>query len=276
MEEPKKVARRDRKTKAAKEPKEDIESRFLSAKSIYCRCRLSAGRDVLDKVRPTIPEETWTTLEAMNLVMCFDLPPYPQDHILTMHILNCWYIDQTVFILGEKEVRFDANQAVLLIGMPNRGALAYWNKLPFCCVTARQIKSDLVNVSLRESSIPFEELLLKFLVTNLLFPSNNFSVPQELYSFCEDVHSFSSYNWPITVCDFLIEQVNAYTMKIRRNQPLGYINGFVFLLTLWFYERTSLVVPVVPGARLRMLLWPSKVSWNASNIHLAFKRLKPE
>ncbi|XP_020588191.1 uncharacterized protein LOC110030002 [Phalaenopsis equestris] len=137
------------------------------------------------------------------------------------------------------------------------------------------MKTQLINFDPGESSDRFIELLIKFLWTNLLFPSSNFRVSKQLTSICEDVEAFSSYNWPATVCGFLIDQLNLCAVKLRTDQPLGYITGFVFLLTLWFYEHTSLVVPAVPEARPRMIRWPVNVRWNAIQIQLAFNMLSP-
>ncbi|XP_020590654.1 uncharacterized protein LOC110031668 [Phalaenopsis equestris] len=275
LKEQKKMVKKDCKKENESDKSQQNVSRFLNRKTMNCRCRPSAVRYVLDKVWPTISEETWNNLKAINMVQFFELPPYRQNHILTMHILNCWDIDRIVFNMGGKELRFDSDQVALLIGMPNRGSPAKWNKVPSCGVDARQIKSDLLKVALGESSIPFDDLFLKFLLSNLFFPSSNFSVAKGLYTICENLHDFSSFNWPATICEYLIEQVTACSIKIKKNQPLGYMNGFVFLLTLWFYEHTSLVVPIAPEARPRMLRWPISLSWNSSHIHTVFKRLNP-
>ncbi|XP_020592538.1 uncharacterized protein LOC110033035 [Phalaenopsis equestris] len=207
--------------------------RIMSARTFNCRCRPSAVRSALDAIRDLLSEETINNLREIRVFNFFDMPPYPQDNVMTLHILRCWDNERGVFRMGGKEVQLHADHVAMLIGMPNRGEPVSWKRGPLSNVDARQIKNQLTNFFAEGASTPpFEELYLKFLLTNLFFPSSNFHVHAELSSFAVNVQAFSSYNWPAAICDMIIDQVRIASVKLRQNKSIGYIQGFVFLLTV--------------------------------------------
>ncbi|XP_020576278.1 uncharacterized protein LOC110021909 [Phalaenopsis equestris] len=227
-EKPKKKEGKERKKKES----EEGSSRFVNPRSISSRCRPSVVRDALDKVRLVVSDGMMNELKTLNVDQFFALPPYPQDNVVTLQILQCWIHEKMVFRLGGKELRINPDEVALLVGMPNRGEVPKWKKVPSCGVDARQMKADLLTFGTGESSAPFNQLYINYLLSNLFFPSSNFSVSKGLYIFGENVDTFASFNWPAALCEYLIEQINAVAIKIRRNRPLGYINGFLFLLTV--------------------------------------------
>ncbi|KAH0461187.1 hypothetical protein IEQ34_008762 [Dendrobium chrysotoxum] len=111
------------------------------------------------------------------------------------------------------ELKFSADDVALLIGLPNTGDLIYWEAEPLTSYTGIQIKNEIKNINKSTSPEVIVNMYIKFLLSNLFFPNNNYRTPRRLITIVDNIDKFNSYNWAMSIQSFLVSQFNRLAPK---------------------------------------------------------------
>ncbi|KAH0436251.1 hypothetical protein IEQ34_026448 [Dendrobium chrysotoxum] len=241
---------------------------------ITCRCRASTFRNVCDSLKEFFTDEVKETLKRLRILQFTEFPPFQQNTPLIYMLLSCWDVSKQSFNIKGHELKFSADDVALLTGLPNTGSLIYWEAEPLTSYTGIQIKNEMKNIKKSTSPDVIVNMYIKFLLSNLFFPNNNYRTPRRLISIAQNIDEFNSYNWAMSIRDFLVNQLDRLAPKYVQDEPLGYMSGFVPLLMIWFLEHTSIRQPALPEARPRFLRWDSNIFLSAVQISQIFKDLR--
>ncbi|KAL0904625.1 hypothetical protein M5K25_026754 [Dendrobium thyrsiflorum] len=241
---------------------------------IYFRCRASTFRQVCDRLRATFGEEFVNALRLLQLDQFLLMPAFKQNVPLVYMLLTKWNVKKQCFVIKGKNIPFTAEEVAMITGLPNRGADFVVVNGRISGVTANDLRHEIDGM---KRSTPLKELLEKFIVyllSNLFFPLANFRVPSSILTVAENAEEFLMYNWPASIRQFLVAEFDSIAAKHRNNTPLGYINGFVIILIIWFLEHSKVVDPLEELSRPRFVRWDSQIMYSEKDVLGLFKEVQ--
>ncbi|KAL0904179.1 hypothetical protein M5K25_026254 [Dendrobium thyrsiflorum] len=241
---------------------------------IHFRCRASTFRQVCDRLRATFGEEFVNALRLLQLDQFLMMPAFKQNVPLVHMLLTKWNVKKQCFVIKGKNIPFTAEEVAMITGLPNRGADFVVGNGRISGVTANDLRHEIDGM---KRSTPLKELLEKFIVyllSNLFFPLANFRVPSSILTMAENAEEFLMYNWPASIRQFLVAEFDSIAEKQRKNTPLGYINGFVIILIIWFLEHSKVVDPLEELARPRFVRWDSQIMYSEKDVLGLFKEVQ--
>ncbi|KAH0454970.1 hypothetical protein IEQ34_016894 [Dendrobium chrysotoxum] len=221
--------------------------------------RASLFRNVFDSLKEFFTDEVKDTLKKLRILQFTEFPRFQQNTLLIYILLSCWDVSKQSFDIKGHELKFLADDIALLTGLPNISSLIYWEAEPLTSHTGIQIKNEIMNINKPTSPEVIVNIYIKRLIT-----------------IAENIDEFNSYNWAMSIRDFLISQFDRLAPKYIEYEPLGYMSGFVPLLMIWFLEHTSFWQPVLPKARPRFLRWDINIFLLAIQFCKIFKDLRNE
>ncbi|KAL0910673.1 hypothetical protein M5K25_018750 [Dendrobium thyrsiflorum] len=233
---------------------------------IHFRCRASTFRQVCDRLRATFGEELVNALRLLQLDQFLLMPAFKQNVPLVHMLLTKWNVKKQCFVIKGKNIPFTAEEVALITGLLNRGADFVVGNGRTSGVTANDLRHEIDGM---KRSTPLKDLLEKFIVyllSNLFFPLANFRVPSSILPVAENAEEFLKYNWSASIREFLVAEFDSIAAKHRNNTPLGYINGFVIILIIWFLEHTKVVDPVEELSRPRFVRWDSQIMYSEKDV----------
>ncbi|KAL0907222.1 hypothetical protein M5K25_025776 [Dendrobium thyrsiflorum] len=236
---------------------------------IHFRCRASTFRQVCDRLRATFGEEFVNALRLLQLDQFLMMPAFKQNVPLVHMLLTKWNVKKQCFVIKGKNIPFTAEEVAMITGLPNRGADFVVGNGRISGVTANDLRHEIDGM---KRSTPLKELLEKFIVyllSNLFFPLANFRVPSSILTVAENAEEFLMYNWPASIRQFLVAEFDSIAEKQRKNNPLGYINGFI-----WFLEHSKVVDPLEELARPRFVRWDSQIMYSEKDVLGLFKEVQ--
>ncbi|KAL0922215.1 hypothetical protein M5K25_006185 [Dendrobium thyrsiflorum] len=241
---------------------------------IHFRCRASTFRQVCDRLLATFGEEFVNALRLLQLDQFLLMPAFKQNVPLVHMLLTKWNVKKQCFVIKGKNIPFTAEEVAMITGLPNRGADFVIGNGRISGVTANDLRHEIDGM---KRSTPLKELLEKFIVyllSNLFFPLANFRVPSSILTVAENAEEFLMYNWPASIRQFLVAEFDSIAEKHRKNTPLGYINGFVIILIIWFLEHSKVVDPLEELSRRRFVRWDSQIMYSEKDVLGLFKEVQ--
>ncbi|XP_028551679.1 uncharacterized protein LOC114579895 [Dendrobium catenatum] len=194
------------------------------------------------------------------------MPRLVQNVPLVYKLLSCWDSKKQCFLIKDQILQFTADEVAMILGLPNRGNNFEIGSARITGKSANDIRKEVISL---DESTKMPDVLKKFIIfllSNLFFPLHNYRTPASVISVARNVEKFLSYNWPDSIREFLVADFNAIAKKMKKGQPLGYLNGFVHiiivLVQIWFLEHYTLHEPLNSKARPRFLRWGSDVVYN--------------
>ncbi|KAH0449779.1 hypothetical protein IEQ34_020471 [Dendrobium chrysotoxum] len=197
---------------------------------ITFRCRPSTFRAICDSLVGVFDKEVENVLKKLHILQFMEFPAFRQNLPLIYMLLSLWDVSRQAFIIKGHELQFTADEVALLIGLPNRGEDICWEWKPLTTYSAIDIKNEIKKINKSSHPALIVNKYIKFLLSNLFFPFNNYRTPKKLISVAHNINEFSRYNWAGAIRNFLVSQFDGIANKFVAESPLGYINGFVPLL----------------------------------------------
>ncbi|KAL0903810.1 hypothetical protein M5K25_025863 [Dendrobium thyrsiflorum] len=236
--------------------------------------KVPSVRQVCDRLRATFGEEFMNALRLLQLDQFLLMPAFKQNVPLVHMLLTKWNVKKQCFVIKGKNIPFTAEEVAMITGLPNRGADFVVGNGRISGVTANDLRHEIDGM---KRSTPLKELLEKFIVyllSNLFFPLANFRVPSSILTVAENAEEFLMYNWPASIRQFLVAEFDSIAEKQRKNTPLGYINGFVIILIIWFLEHSKVVDPLEELSRPRFVRWDSQIMYSEKDVLGLFKEVQ--
>ncbi|KAI0498400.1 hypothetical protein KFK09_021641 [Dendrobium nobile] len=193
---------------------------------------------------------------------------------LVYKLLSCWDSKKQCFLIKDQKLLFTVDEVAMILGLPNRGNNFEIGSARITGKSANDIKKEVISL---DESTAMPDVLKKFIIfllSNLFFPLHNYRTPASIISVARNVEKFLSYNWPDSIREFLVTDFNAIAKKMKRGQPLGYLNGFVHIIIIWFLEHYTLHEPLNSKSRPRFLCWGSDVVYNDADASSLFDGLE--
>ncbi|KAI0498071.1 hypothetical protein KFK09_021312 [Dendrobium nobile] len=202
------------------------------------------------------------------------MPRLVQNVPLVYKLLSCWDSKKQCFLIKDQNLQFTADEVAMILGLPNRGNNFEIGSARITGKSAYDIRKEVISL---DESTAMPDVLKKFIIfllSNLFFPLHNYRTPASVISVARNVEKFLSYNWPDSIREFLVADFNAVAKKMKKGQPLGYLNGFVHIIVIWFLEHYALHEPLNSKARPRFLRWGSDVVYNDADASSLFDGLE--
>ncbi|KAI0502032.1 hypothetical protein KFK09_016977 [Dendrobium nobile] len=202
------------------------------------------------------------------------MPRLVQNVPLVYKLLSCWDSKKQCFLIKDQNLQFTADEVAMILGLPNRGNNFEIGGARITGKSANDIRKEVISL---DESTAMPDVLKKFIIfllSNLFFPLHNYRTPASVISVARNVEKFLSYNWPDSIREFLVADFNAVAKKMKKGQPLGYLNGFVHIIVIWFLEHYALHEPLNSKARPRFLRWGSDVVYNDADASSLFDGLE--
>ncbi|KAH0457833.1 hypothetical protein IEQ34_013148 [Dendrobium chrysotoxum] len=161
-----------------------------------------------------------------------------------------------------------------MLGLPNRGLKFEPGSDRITGKTSNDVRHEIESLP---ASTPIEDLVRTFifyLLSNLFFPMANFKIPATIPSVADNVDEFLTYNWPASISEFLTIEFNRIGRNFSKGTPLGYINGFVHILIIWFLEHTTIHDPLDEHLRPRLVRWGSQIKYSEKDLSKLFGDLR--
>ncbi|KAL0906157.1 hypothetical protein M5K25_024626 [Dendrobium thyrsiflorum] len=174
---------------------------------------------------------------------------------LMYELLKCWDSTEEGFKIKDHLLKFTTDEVAVLTGLPNTGAEIIWHNEPLGDVLSTELKSEMGQLSRSTDVATMLKTFICFVISNLFFPLNSLKTPRRLVSIASSLEEFFSINWAWTLREFMVNEFNRMATKLATEKPLGYINGFLPLLLVWFLEHVNVNTPRNPDSRPRFLRW---------------------
>ncbi|KAI0504362.1 hypothetical protein KFK09_015314 [Dendrobium nobile] len=197
---------------------------------IHFRCRTSGFREVCDELAEKFGDQFVNSLSELQINQFLLLPRFPQNVPMVYILLSTWEIESESFVINSRSLAFTSEEIALIIGLPNRGDKFEPGTSTIAGRTANDIRHEILKL---KSSTPIEivrEKFIVYLLSNIFFPMANFRVQSTILDVAKKVEQFRSYNWPLSIRDFLVNEFNTIAKKKSKGQSLGYVNGFVMII----------------------------------------------
>ncbi|KAL0906201.1 hypothetical protein M5K25_024675 [Dendrobium thyrsiflorum] len=222
---------------------------------VTSRCYVSNFRAICDSFSEVISAEVQNSLRTVNIHQFMFFPAFQQNMPLMYELLKCWDSTEEGFKIKNHLLKFTTDEVAILTGLPNIRAEIIWHNEPLGGVLSTELKSEMAQLSRSTDDATMLKTFISFIVSNLFFPLNSHKIPRRLVSIASSLEEFSSINWAWTLREFLVNEFNRMATKLATEKPLGYINGFLPLLLVWFLEHINVNTPTNPDSRPRFLSW---------------------
>ncbi|PKA56794.1 hypothetical protein AXF42_Ash002097 [Apostasia shenzhenica] len=183
------------------------------------------------------------------------IPPFSQNLPLVSEIIKRWKDESHTFKFHQLEFSFSPEIISQLIGLPNRGIIVSHNLKQSSSILAHEVKDNLKSYAMFDSPNPHMLVvhIVKFILSNLFFPTRGYTVSPCLLEIAEDLYSIGGYNWCRVIFDFLHPQLPLVAKILRTKvketprSSAGYVDGFIQLVmvsnSLFIKIRSSYVAP---------------------------------
>ncbi|KAL0907767.1 hypothetical protein M5K25_022202 [Dendrobium thyrsiflorum] len=247
---------------------------------VTSRCYVSTFRAICDSFREVISVEVENSLRTVHIHQFLFFPAFQQNMPLMYELLKCWDSTEEGFKIKDQLLKFSTDEVAILTGLPNTGAEIIWYNEPLGGVLSTELKTEMTQLSRSTDDTRVLKTFISFVLSNLFFPLNSLKTPRRLVSIASSLEEFSSINWAWTLREFLVNEFNRMATKLATEKPLGYINGFLPLLLVWFLEHINVNTPRYPDSRPRFLRWEGNTSIfysseKATNLVATLKEKQP-
>ncbi|KAL0926734.1 hypothetical protein M5K25_002979 [Dendrobium thyrsiflorum] len=222
---------------------------------VTSRCYVSTFRAICDSFREVLSPEVENSLRTVHIHQFLFFPAFQQNIPLMYELLKCWDSTEEGFKIKDQLLKFSTDEVAILTGLPNTGVEIIWHNEPLGGVLSTELKSEMTQLSRSTDDATVLKTFISFVVSNLFFPLNSLKTPRRLVSIASSLEEFSSINWAWTLREFMVNEFNRMATKLATEKPLGYINGFIPLLLVWFLEHVNVNKPTNPDSRPRFLRW---------------------
>ncbi|KAL0917117.1 hypothetical protein M5K25_012164 [Dendrobium thyrsiflorum] len=237
---------------------------------VTSRCYVSTFRAICDSFREVLSVEVENTLRTLHIHQFLFFPAFQQNMPLMYELLKCWDSTEEGFKIKDQLLKFSTDEVAILTGLPNTGAEIIWHNEPLGGVMSTELKTEMTQLSRSTDDATVLKTFISFVLSNLFFPLNSLKTPRRLVSIASSLEEFSSINWAWTLREFLVNEFNRMATKLATEKPLGYINGFLPLLLVWFLEHINVNTPTYPDSRPRFLRWEGNTK-KAANLVATLK-----
>ncbi|KAL0927742.1 hypothetical protein M5K25_001948 [Dendrobium thyrsiflorum] len=227
---------------------------------VTSRCYVSTFRAICDSFREVLSVEVENTLRTLHIHQFLFFPAFQQNMPLMYELLKCWDSTEEGFKIKDQLLKFSTDEVAILTGLPNTGAEIIWHNEPLGGVMSTELKTEMTQLSRSTDDATVLKTFISFVLSNLFVPLNSLKTPRRLVSIASSLEEFSSINWAWTLREFLVNEFNRMATKLATEKPLGYINGFLPLLLVWFLEHINVNTPTYPDSRPRFLRWEGNTS----------------
>ncbi|KAL0918469.1 hypothetical protein M5K25_010478 [Dendrobium thyrsiflorum] len=222
---------------------------------VTSRCYVSTFRAICDSFREVLSPEVENSLRTVHIHQFLFFPAFQQNIPLMYELLKCWDSTEEGFKIKDQLLKFSTDEVAILTGLPNTGVEIIWHNEPLGGVLSTELKSEMTQLSRSTDDATVLKTFISFVVSNLFFPLNSLKTSRRLVSIASSLEEFSSINWAWTLREFMVNEFNRMATKLATEKPLGYINGFIPLLLVWFLEHVNVNKPTNPDSRPRFLRW---------------------
>ncbi|KAK8943659.1 hypothetical protein KSP40_PGU022293 [Platanthera guangdongensis] len=176
------------------------------SQTLNCRCGISSFKEHAKPILDVTNERSKNCLRESGILQFFEIPDLKQNISLLTILVKAYSRKHKDFLIGNVYVKFTANQIALMLGLPNRGVEFKFERRPFAAYEQKDLLLDMERLSKADWSEDIEksrvDILVKYLLSKLLFPLQVLKIPQCIHIFC-GVEEFQRYNWPSTVHKFM-------------------------------------------------------------------------
>ncbi|PKA51070.1 hypothetical protein AXF42_Ash010510 [Apostasia shenzhenica] len=163
-------------------------------------------RSLFDEISLVLPKKIIEILHNVGMSYFLRIPSYKANVPIISVVLSRW--DEAVggFKISHHVILFNPEVISSLIGMSDHGTSFNWvTTYPNLSIVIRDIKDTLkfaVNSTCRDPQ-QIASLIIKFILSALFFPKNNYSVHSALIECAENFHLVSIINWCKSIYNFL-------------------------------------------------------------------------
>ncbi|PKU86480.1 hypothetical protein MA16_Dca010516 [Dendrobium catenatum] len=149
-----------------------------------------------------------------------------------------------------------------LASLPNRGIIFDVGSARSTGKTSNEIQHDIERMDYSTQMDDLVKGFVLYLLSNIFYPMANFCIPASILEVVENVDSFIMYNWPESIRNFLVHEFNSVATKKANGAALGYVNGFVMIVT------------INDQSRSRFTRWDGNFMYNEKEVNSIFAELQ--
>ncbi|WOK92194.1 hypothetical protein Cni_G00885 [Canna indica] len=200
--------------------------------------------------------ETQEALLQLTPFHCYTrIPQIRLDSSLLDYLIRQWDRTTNAFDIKGKKIPFTVEDVSLITGLKCYGDVVNFqnkegkNDLQIQIfdgkpITRNLLESKLVDLRGIEDEATtrlFVRLVILYLFSTLFFAQKNYSVPESLVKYTENLEHLGDYNWSQAIHSFLVKHIDSAHKKIE--QPNNWteitIGGFSIVLNVWFFEHAK-------------------------------------
>ncbi|KAI0493332.1 hypothetical protein KFK09_027609 [Dendrobium nobile] len=241
---------------------------------IHFRCRFSSFREVCNVLVQRFGDPLVVRLRQLHINQFLRLPVMPQNVPLIHMLISKWDMKTESFIIKGRSLKFSTEEVAILIGMPNRGIIFDVGSAKSTGKTSNDIRHDIERL---DSSTRLDDVVkcfLLYLLSNIFYPMANFRIPVSIFELLNTPELFNQYNWPESIKGFLVEEFNVVATKQAKGLGLGYVNGLVMILIIWFLEHTTIHAVQDDLSRPRFTRWDGNFIYTEKEVINIFADLE--